>query len=87
MSPIIAVHLEIELLVVDDGPGIPDETLASIQNESFILDEARPRGPSLGTMITQEVARRAGWSMRYTRLAPRGLEVRLEGAVVVSQFS
>ena len=67
-----------QLSIADDGPGIPDEILASLQNESFILDEARSRGPGLGNMITQEVARRAGWSIQYTKLMPRGLEVRLE---------
>jgi len=61
-----------QLLVVDDGPGMPVETLASLQNESFILDEARPRGPGMGMLNIQEVARRAGWSLRYMRLAPTG---------------
>ena len=73
-----------QLSIADDGPGIPDEILASLQNESFILDEARSRGPGLGNMITQEVARRAGWSIQYTKLMPRGLEVRLEGPVDMS---
>ena len=32
----------------------------------------------MGTLITQEVAHRAGWSVRYSQLDPTGLEVRLE---------
>ena len=75
------------LSVVDDGPGMPVETLASLQSESFILDDARPRGPGMGMLITQEVARRAGWSVRYTPLTPRGLEVRLEGPTVTPSLN
>ncbi|MGC6418505.1 MAG: sensor histidine kinase [Bradymonadia bacterium] len=71
-----------QLLVIDDGPGMPRETLASLQSESFLLDDARPRGPGMGTLITNEVARRAGWSVHYAQLTPTGLEVRLEGPVV-----
>ena len=67
-----------QLLVIDDGPGMPGETLASLQSESFLLDDARPRGPGMGTLITKEVARRAGWSVHYGQLTPTGLEVRLE---------
>ena len=73
---------KVPALIIDDGEGMPSETLASLQNESFILDDARPRGPGMGMLITQEVARRAGWSVHYTQLTPKGLEVRLEGPVV-----
>ena len=66
-----------ELAVVDDGPGLPEETLASLQRETFITDQARPRGPALGLLITTEVARRAQWSLSYEALAPTGLEVDL----------
>ena len=71
-----------QLSVIDDGSGMPIETLASLQNKSFILDEARSRGPGMGMLITQEVANRAGWSVSYIQLSPTGLEVRLEGQVV-----
>ncbi len=70
------------LVVTDDGPGMPEETLADLRNESFLLDEARRRGPGMGTLITKEVARRAGWSVRYTLADPVGLEVWIEGPVV-----
>ena len=33
-----------QLLVVDDGPGLPDEAFASLQSDSFIHDDARTRG-------------------------------------------
>jgi signal transduction histidine kinase len=71
-----------ELVVADDGPGLPESTLASLENESFVLDVARQRGPGLGMLITAEVARRAGWSLSYEALEPVGLLVRLEGGVV-----
>ena len=66
-----------QLVVVDDGPGMPDETLASLQRESFIVDDAQSRGPGMGTMIAKAVAHRAGWSVRYTQLSPTGLEVQI----------
>ena len=56
-----------QLSVVDDGSGMPTEILASLQSESFILDDARPRGPGMGMLITQEVARRAEWSVHAYR--------------------
>ena len=85
----VAITLEVldggerfQLLVIDDGEGMPSETLASLHSDSFILDDARPRGPGMGMLITQEIARRAGWSVHYTQLIPKGLEVRLEGPVM-----
>jgi signal transduction histidine kinase len=70
------------LVVADDGPGLPDEALASLNDESFLGDGARPRGPGMGMLITSEVARRAGWSLAYEAMEPSGLRVRLEGPVV-----
>ena len=71
-----------KLSVIDDGSGMPPETLASLQSDSFILDEARSRGPGMGMLITHEVARRAGWSVHYTQLTPTGLKVQIEGPVL-----
>lgn len=70
------------LAVVDDGPGLPPDALATLQSETFLLDEARRRGPGMGTLITNEVALRAGWTVRYRALEPTGLEVRIEGPIV-----
>ncbi|MFN3199495.1 MAG: ATP-binding protein [Bradymonadia bacterium] len=70
-----------EVCVADDGPGLPEEMLASLDDETFLLESARRRGPSLGMLITAEVARRAGWSVRYAPLAPTGLSVHIEGPV------
>jgi signal transduction histidine kinase len=70
------------LVVADDGPGLKQQALASLQNESFLDEEVRPRGPGMGTLITKEVARVAGWTITYRAMEPTGLEVCVEGAVV-----
>jgi signal transduction histidine kinase len=70
-----------ELRVEDDGPGLPDEVVARLDHESFLVDLARQRGPGLGMLISAEVARRAGWSLRYEQLEPTGVRARLTGPV------
>lgn len=67
------------LRVLDDGPGVPPETLADLGKRTFTDDPARKRGPGLGIAITNEVARRAGWSITYEAGEDGGLEVRLQG--------
>lgn len=71
-----------ELVVADDGPGLPDAILATLASETFLTDEARRRSPGLGMLITREVAQRAGWALLYEPLSPRGLRVRLTGLTV-----
>jgi signal transduction histidine kinase len=73
-----------DLAVADDGPGLPDDTLASLEDETFLRDTARRRGPGLGMLITAEVARRAGWSLSYESLEPTGLRVRVQGDIDVA---
>lgn len=68
------------LRVVDDGPGLPVEARASLAHATFDPDPSRPRDGGLGTVITAEVARRAGWELRYEAGDP-GLEVVIEGPV------
>ncbi len=75
---------QFELTVADDGPGLPKETLASLEDETFLRDTARRRGPGLGMLITAEVARRAGWSVSYESLEPTGLRVRIQGDIDVA---
>ena len=74
-----------ELVVADDGPGLPEAVMASLEEESFLMDDARRRGPGLGMMITAEVTRRAGWTLSYEALEPNGLCVRLSGPLVSSR--
>ncbi|MCB9689896.1 MAG: HAMP domain-containing histidine kinase [Alphaproteobacteria bacterium] len=68
-----------ELCVEDDGPGLPPEVRASLEAEGLLTDEARPRGPGLGMLITAEIARRAGWTLTYEALEPTGVRARLTG--------
>ena len=83
----VAITLEVvgdaswRLTVTDDGPGLPEGTLARLDEETFVVDAARPRGPELGMLITAEVARRASWSLTYESIEPKGLRVRLEGRI------
>ncbi|MEO1232680.1 MAG: HAMP domain-containing sensor histidine kinase [Myxococcota bacterium] len=71
-----------ELVVADDGPGLPEYTNASLDEATFLAEGPRPRGPGLGMLITAEIARRAGWELRYEAGEPRGLRAHLEGPVI-----
>lgn len=67
------------LTVMDDGPGVPEDALADLSAATFRTDMARQRSTGLGLAITNEVARRAGWTIRYSRLEPSGLQVQITG--------
>ena len=67
------------LVVDDDGPGLPEALLASLEVEGLRTDAARQRGPGLGMVITAEVARRAGWNLCWERLEPHGTRARITG--------
>ena len=71
-----------ELVVVDDGPGMRPDDLASLSHATFLQDPARRRGGGLGLAITNEVARRCGWQITYAPESPHGLRVTVRGAVV-----
>lgn len=68
-----------ELTVVDDGPGLRPDDLASLQNTTFLLEEARRRGGGLGVAITNGVCARLGWSIRYEAPEDGGLRVTIRG--------
>ena len=75
------------LTVLDDGPGVPEETLADLAARTFQADAARPRGQGLGLAITHEVCRRATWEIRYERPEDGGLRVVIAGEVASRDFS
>lgn len=86
----VAVVLEViddtfELVVSDDGPGVPPEDLSMLAERTFRSDEARQRdihGQGLGLAITHEIARRSGWTLEFACVEPRGLQVSLKGPVL-----
>ncbi|MEN0065849.1 MAG: HAMP domain-containing sensor histidine kinase [Myxococcota bacterium] len=69
------------LQVIDDGEGLSPVACADLAKRTFADDEARPRSAGLGIAITNEVARRAGWSITYERALQGGLQVCIEGPV------
>ncbi|MCA9520494.1 MAG: HAMP domain-containing histidine kinase [Myxococcales bacterium] len=86
----VAVLLEVEgdefvLRVVDDGPGVPPESLPTLNEPTFRSDAARrrdPRGGGLGIAITHEICRRGGWSLAFGAADPRGLDARIRGPLI-----
>ena len=86
----VAVVLEViedtfELVVSDDGPGVPPEDLSMLAERTFRSDEARQRdvpGQGLGLAITHEIARRSGWTLEFAGVEPRGLQVTLKGSIL-----
>lgn len=84
----VAVVLEVidstfELVVSDDGPGVPPEDLTMLAERTFRSDDARQRdvaGQGLGLAITHEIAKRAGWTLEFSCVEPRGLQVSLKGS-------
>lgn len=78
---------EFELIVIDDGPGVPPADLPKIGERTFRSDDARrrdPKGGGLGLAITQEVCRRANFKMTLTGEQPRGLRAAITGTRVGS---
>ncbi|MFT5684394.1 MAG: signal transduction histidine kinase [Myxococcota bacterium] len=69
------------LQVMDDGPGVPKNQLASLAQATFRDDAARQRSTGLGLAIANEVVSRAGWSVTYNAMEPSGLRVTIHGAL------
>lgn len=75
------------LLVVDDGPGVPEDELPRLGERSFRGDRARQRTPDgrgLGLSIAREVARRHGFTLRFERSGYGGLQVELRGPLAAA---
>lgn len=68
--------------VVDDGPGIGEETLASLRQRGARGDQARTRAPGgrgLGLDITARVCELHGFSLHLDPREGGGLHARIEG--------
>ena len=64
------------LTIEDDGPGVPDEELASIAERGRRLDETK-QGSGLGLSIVQDIADIYGLSITYGRSDMGGLKVEI----------
>ena len=84
----VAVLLEatergFRIRVLDDGPGVPEDTLARLRERGFRGSEARTRdatGRGLGLHITQRVADAHGMTLTFGCPEAGGLQVDLEGS-------
>ncbi len=54
----------------DDGHGLLQGTLAQLEEATFRVDDARPRGPLLRGLSTAEVARRSQRPVSDEAIAP-----------------
>jgi signal transduction histidine kinase len=66
-----------QLVVLDDGPGVARP--ADLALRTFEISPDRPRSTGLGLAITNEIARRAGWTVHYA--SEGGLRVELSGSL------
>jgi len=67
----------LEIVVADDGPGIPKDKLEQVFEPFFRLDESRSResgGVGLGLSIARDIARAHGGSLELRNRAQGGLE-------------
>ena len=70
--------VRLDILVADDGPGCPDESLANLVQRGIRLDESRS-GHGLGLTIVRDIVDLHGGRLVFGR-SPQlgGLEVRVE---------
>lgn len=66
----------VEIIVDDDGPGIPEENLKDVLNPFFRLEESRNRetgGTGLGLAVTKTIVHAHGGKLRLVNRPQRGL--------------
>ena len=68
-------------VVFDDGDGVPEPIRADLSKRTFTDDPARRGGGGLGLAITNEVVRRAGWTIDFGAAEAGGLKVVICGPV------
>jgi two-component system, OmpR family, sensor histidine kinase TctE len=75
----VAPHREggVQLVVEDDGPGVPDELLPRLGERFFRAPGAGEEGTGLGLAIVERIAERHRARLRYRRAGQRGLSVEL----------
>lgn len=68
----------IQVIIRDEGPGVPEEELAHIFRPFYRVAEARDRqsgGVGLGLAITERVVRLHGGTIQASNVLPHGLQV------------
>ena len=71
-------------MVLDDGPGIPQENLQSVKDRQFRGGEARERdanGQGLGLSISQAFVDQSDFELSFHPNEPIGLKVVIKGKV------
>lgn len=71
----------LRVTVEDDGLGVVPEDLPRLGDRTFRSDAARTRdgrGTGLGLAITRAVCERAGWTVHFEKVEPRGLRAVIE---------
>ncbi|MCF3651001.1 sensor histidine kinase [Synoicihabitans lomoniglobus] len=71
----------IDVVVADDGPGVPSEALARLGEPFYRPDLARVRsagGVGLGLSIVRSSVKAMGGTVRFTNRTPRGFQVEVE---------
>jgi two-component system sensor histidine kinase PhoQ len=63
-----------ELVVADDGPGIPEELAGILLERGMRLDESAP-GHGIGLAVVRDIAASYGGDVRITRSKLGGTEV------------
>lgn len=67
----------LELTVIDDGPGIPADTLALLNQPDGASLSTKETGFGLGTTFAREFCKKSGGSIRFSRHAAGGTEVQM----------
>jgi signal transduction histidine kinase len=79
---------EFRLRILDDGPGVADETLARLTERRYRDDSARQRDPNglgLGLSIARQVAERHGLQLTFARSEQGGLQVEFASSTASGQ--
>jgi C4-dicarboxylate-specific signal transduction histidine kinase len=71
-----ALETEVEILVRDDGPGMPRDQLARVV-DPFFSAKGRPDASGLGLFISASIVRNLGGEMSFESDLGAGFEVRL----------
>ena len=67
---------QIRITVLDEGPGVPEETLTKLGNPFFRL-QPKTEGLGLGLALVRHVAQMVGGQLEFANRAGGGLEARL----------